>query len=162
MLFSKEAPIAVANFIGLAKGTKAWTNPSTHAVMHGKKFYDGLSFRRVIPDFMIQNADLPGDPSGDGDIGFHFDNEIVPGLTFDRPGRLAYANAGPDTNASEFFITESPMSRLDGGYTIFGQCDEASVKVVEAIARVPRDEHNRPLTPVVIRHITFAEAATSR
>jgi len=162
VLFSKEAPIAVANFIGLAKGTKAWTNPSTHAVMHGKKFYDGLSFRRVIPDFMIQNADLPGDPSGDGDIGFHFDNEIVPGLTFDRPGRLAYANAGPDTNASEFFITEQPMSRLDGGYTIFGQCDEASVKVVEAIARVPRDEHNRPLTPVVIRHITFAEAATSR
>jgi cyclophilin family peptidyl-prolyl cis-trans isomerase len=156
VLFSKEAPIAVANFVGLAKGTKAWTNPSTHKVMHGKKFYDGLSFRRVIPDFMIQNADLPGDASGDGDIGFHFDNEIVPGLTFDRPGRLAYANAGPDTNASEFFITEVPMSRLDGGYTIFGQCDEASVKVVEAIARVPREEHNRPLTAVVIRRITFA------
>jgi cyclophilin family peptidyl-prolyl cis-trans isomerase len=156
VLFSKEAPIAVANFVGLAKGTKAWTNPATHAVMHGKKFYDGLSFRRVIPDFMIQNADMPGDPTGDGDIGFHFANEIVPGLTFDRPGRLAYANAGPDTNASEFFITEVPMSRLDGGYTIFGQCDDASVKVVEAIARVARDEHNRPLAPVVIRRITFA------
>jgi cyclophilin family peptidyl-prolyl cis-trans isomerase len=158
-LFSKEAPIAVANFVGLAEGTKAWTNPSTHAVMHGRKFYDGLSFRRVIPDFMIQNADLPGDPSGDGDIGFHFANEIVPGLTFDRPGRLAYANAGPDTNESEFFITEHPMSRLNGGYTIFGQCDDASVKVVEAIARVARDEHNRPLKPVVIRRITFAGAA---
>jgi cyclophilin family peptidyl-prolyl cis-trans isomerase len=158
VLFSKEAPIAVANFVGLAKGTKVWTNPSTHAVMRGKKFYDGLSFRRVIPDFMIQNADLPGDSSGDGDIGFHFDNEIVPGLTFDRPGRLAYANAGPDTNASEFFVTEHPMSRLDGGYTIFGQCDEESVKVVEAIARVAREEHNRPLTPVMIRHITFVGA----
>lgn len=158
-LFGKETPIAVANFVGLAEGTKVWRNPSTHAVMHGRKFYDGLSFRRVIPDFMIQNADLPGDASGDGDIGFHFANEIVPGLTFDRPGRLAYANGGPDTNESEFFITEAPNHRLDGGYTIFGQCDEASVKVVEAIARVARDEKNRPLKAVVIRQITFTAAA---
>jgi cyclophilin family peptidyl-prolyl cis-trans isomerase len=154
-LFSKEAPVGVANFIGLEEGTKEWKNPSTHAMVHGRKFYDGLSFRRVIPDFMIQNADMPGDASGDGDIGFHFANEIVPGLTFDRPGRLAYANAGPDTNQSEFFITEAPNHRLDGGYTIFGQCDDASVKVVEAIARLARDEHNRPLKPVVIRHIMF-------
>ncbi len=128
-LFDKEAPIGVANFIGLAEGTKPWKNPSTHVVMHGRKFYDGLSFRRVIPDFMIQNADLPGDPSGDGDLGFHFANEIVPGLTFDRPGRLAYANAGPNTNESEFFVTVAPNHRLDGNYTIFGQCDDASVKV---------------------------------
>ena len=154
-LFDKEAPVGVANFMGLAEGTKEWKNPATHAVVRGKKFYDGLSFRRVIPDFMIQNADLPGDPSGDVDIGFHFANEIVPGLTFDRPGRLAYANAGPNTNESEFFITEVPNHRLDGNYTIFGQCDDASVKVVDAIARVPRDEKNRPLTPVVIRRITF-------
>jgi peptidyl-prolyl cis-trans isomerase A (cyclophilin A) len=110
----------------------------------------------VIPDFMIQNADMPGDPSGGADIGFHFGVETVPGLTFDRPGRLAYANAGPDTNQSEFFIAEHPMHRLDGGYTIFGQCDDAGVKVVEAIARVPRDEKNKPLTPVVIRKITIA------
>jgi peptidyl-prolyl cis-trans isomerase A (cyclophilin A) len=158
-LFDKEAPIGVANFIGLAEGTKEWKNPSTHVEMHGKKFYDGLSFRRVIPDFMIQNADLPGDPSGDGDIGFHFENEIVPGLNFDRPGRLAYANAGPNTNESEFFITEAPNHRLDGNYTIFGQCDDASVKVAEAIAGVPRDEHNRPLKPVMIRRITFEGTA---
>lgn len=158
-LFDKEAPIGVANFVGLAEGTKEWKNPSTHAAMHGKKFYDGLSFRRVIPDFMIQNADLPGDPSGDGDIGFHFENEIVPGLNFDRPGRLAYANAGPNTNESEFFITEVPNHRLDGNYTIFGQCDDASVKVAAAIAQVPRDEHNRPLKPVVIRRITFTNSA---
>ncbi len=153
-LFSKEAPIGVANFIGLVNGTKAWTSPATHKAMHGKRFYDGLSFGRVIPDFMIQNADMPGDPTGDGDIGYHFAVESVPGLTFDRPGRLAYANAGPDTNQSEFFITEHPMHRLDEGYTIFGQCDDASVKVVEAIARMPRDEKNRPLTAVVIRKIT--------
>ena len=157
-LFDKEAPIGVANFVGLAEGTKEWKNPSTHVEMHGKKFYDGLSFRRVIPDFMIQNADLPGDPSGDGDIGFHFENEIVPGLNFDRPGRLAYANAGPNTNESEFFITEVPNHRLDGNYTIFGQCDDASVKLVGEIARVARDERNRPLKPVVIRRITFEGA----
>ena len=155
-LFSKEAPVGVANFIALAEGTKAWTSPATHKPMHGKRFYDGLSFGRVIPDFMIQNADMPGDPSGDGDIGFHFTVESVPGLTFDRPGRLAYANAGPDTNQSEFFITEHPMHRLDEGYTIFGQCDDASVKVVEAIARMPRDGKNKPLTPVVIRQVTIA------
>ena len=158
-LFDKEAPIGVANFVGLAEGTKPWKNPATHVEMHGKKFYDGLSFRRVIPDFMIQNADLPGDPSGDGDIGFHFENEIVPGLNFDRPGRLAYANAGPNTNESEFFVTVAPNHRLDGNYTIFGQCDEASVKVAEAIAGVARDERNRPLKPVVIRRITFEGAA---
>jgi len=153
-LFSKEAPIGVANFIGLATGTKPYRNPTTHVEVRGKHFYDGLSFRRVLPDFMVQNADMPGDPGGDGDIGFKFANEIVPGLTFDRPGRLAYANAGPGTNASEFFITEHPVHRLDGNYTIFGQCDDATVKIVEAIARVPRDAHNRPLTPVIIKKVT--------
>ncbi len=157
-LFDKEAPVGVANFVGLAEGTKAFRNPATHAVVKGKKFYDGLSFRRVIPDFMIQNADLPGDPSGDGDIGFHFANEIVPGLNFDRPGRLAYANAGPDTNESEFFVTLVPNHRLDGKYTIFGQCDEGSVKVAGEIARVERDERNRPVKAVVIRGITFEGA----
>jgi peptidyl-prolyl cis-trans isomerase A (cyclophilin A) len=161
-LFSKEAPIGVANFIGLVNGTKAWTSPATHKAMHGKRFYDGLSFGRVIPDFMIQNADMPGDPSGDGDIGYKFAVESVPGVTFDRPGRLAYANAGPDTNQSEFFITEHPMHRLDEGYTIFGQCDDDSVKVVEAIARMPRDEKNKPLTAVVIRKITVTGGASDK
>jgi cyclophilin family peptidyl-prolyl cis-trans isomerase len=150
----KETPVGTANFLGLADGTKAWTMPGTHKAIHGRRFYDGLSFRRVIPDFMVQQADLPGDPSGDGEIGFHFGNEVVPGLTFDRPGRLAYANAGPDTNASEFFVTEHPNHRLDEKFTIFGQCDDAAVKVEEAIARVPRDAKNRPLTAVVIRKIS--------
>jgi cyclophilin family peptidyl-prolyl cis-trans isomerase len=154
----KETPVAMANFVGLATGAKPFRSPATHASVSGKHFYDGLTFRRVIPDFMIQNADMPGDPEGGGDIGIHFANEVVPGLTFDRPGRLAYANAGPNTNASEFFITEHPAHRLDGNFTIFGQCDEASVKIVEAIARVPRDEHNKPLTAVTIRHITMQPA----
>jgi peptidyl-prolyl cis-trans isomerase A (cyclophilin A) len=157
-LFSKEAPIGVTNFVGLATGTKPYKNPTTHAEVRGKHFYDGLTFKRVLPDFMVQNADIPDDPKGGGDIGFKFDNEIVPGLTFDRPGRLAYANAGPGTNASEFFITEHAVHRLDGNYTIFGQCDDATVKIVEAIARVPRDAHNKPLTPVVIKHVAISGA----
>ena len=152
-LFSKEAPVATATFLGLAQGTKDFTSPATHTVVHGKHFYDGLAFGRVIPDFMIQNADRPGDPGGGADIGFHFANEITIGLDFDRPGRLAFANSGPTTNDSEFFITEHPVSRLDGNYTIFGQCDDASVKVVEAIARVSRDAKDKPMRPVIIRHV---------
>jgi cyclophilin family peptidyl-prolyl cis-trans isomerase len=151
----KETSTATNNFIGLATGAKDWRNPATHANMHGKPFYTGLHFDRVIPDFMIEQGDLPGDHTGDGKIGFQFPNEIVPGLAFDRPGRLAYANSGPTTNASAFFVTEHPQHRLDGNYTIFGQCDEASVKVVEAIARVPRDAHNEPLKPVTVKSITI-------
>ena len=153
-LFQDETPIATANFIGLANGTKDWKSPATGAMMHAKRFYDGLHFGRLIPDFMVQNNDVPGVPGG-GDIGYKFGVETVPGLSFDRPGRLAYANSGPNTNTSEFFVTEHAVRRLDGLYTIFGQCDDAGVKVVEAIARVPRDEHNKPLTPVVIKRITI-------
>jgi cyclophilin family peptidyl-prolyl cis-trans isomerase len=150
----KETPVGTANFVGLAKGTKDWKNSATHVTMHGKPFFDGLHFRRVIPGFMVQQSDLPGDAGGDGDIGFHFAVENVPGLSFDRPGRLAYANGGPDTNESEFFVTENPVRRLDGKYTIFGQCDDASVEIEKAMARVPRDAHNRPLKPIAIRKIT--------
>ena len=153
-LFEKEAPVATATFIGLAQGTKAWTMPGTHTVMHGKPFYNGLLFNRVLPDFMIQNQNYPGGSTGGGDIGIKYNIEIVPGLNFDRPGRLAMANSGPDSNDSSFYITEQPRSALNEKYTIFGQCDDASVKVVQAIARVPRNEHNRPLVPVVIRKVT--------
>jgi cyclophilin family peptidyl-prolyl cis-trans isomerase len=155
-LFSKEAPIGAANFIGLAEGTKPFKSPVTHVEVRGKRFYDGLSFARILPDYMIQNAELPGGVRS-GDIGFKFNNEIVPGLTFDRPGRLAYANAGPGTNASEFFVTEHPVHRLDGDYTIFGQCDDASVKLIEEIARVPRDANNKPQTPVTIKHVMIQQ-----
>lgn len=154
-LFSKESPIAVATFIGLAEGTKSWTNPVTKKVETGKRFYDGMPFDRVIPDFVIQNGDPTGDISGGTDIGFRFKNENAPGLSYDRPGRLAFGNDGPDTNNSEIFITEHPMRRLDGGFTIIGQCDEASVKVVEAIARVPRDKDNRPVSEVRIVRVRF-------
>jgi peptidyl-prolyl cis-trans isomerase A (cyclophilin A) len=155
-LFPKKAPIGVANFIGLANGTKDWTNPSTQRKMHGVPLYNGTIFHRVIPQFMIQGGDPMGD--GRGDPGYKFKNETSPDLTFDRPGRLAYANAGPDTNGSQFFITEVPYPSLDGNYTIFGQCDEPTVELVKKIARMPRNGNDKPDTPVKINKITILHA----
>ncbi|HXY10651.1 MAG TPA: peptidylprolyl isomerase [Terriglobales bacterium] len=158
-LFPKQAPIGVANFIGLATGTKDWTNPATHAKKHGVPLYDGTIFHRVIPDFMIQGGDPLG--SGTGDPGYKFKNETSPQLKFDRPGRLAYANAGPDTNGSQFFITEVPYPSLNGGYTIFGQCDEATIQLVKQIARMGRDANDRPFRPVKINHIAIEQAGAT-
>ena len=157
-LFPDVAPIGVANFIGLAEGTKDWTNPISHAKKHGVPLYDGTIFHRVIPDFMIQGGDPSG--SGSGDVGFEFKNETSPTLKFDRPGRLAYANAGPGTNGSQFFITEVPYPSLNGGYTLFGQCDEPSIALVKQIARMGRDANDRPYRPVKITHIIITKGGT--
>jgi peptidyl-prolyl cis-trans isomerase A (cyclophilin A) len=154
-LFPKEAPIGTANFIGLATGTKDWTDPRTHQKKHGVPLYDGTIFHRVIPQFMIQGGDPKGD--GTGDPGYKFVNETSPMLTFDRPGRLAYANSGPDTNGSQFYITEDATPHLNGGYTIFGQCDNAAVELVKKIAREARDRQDRPYNPVVIKHIKIVQ-----
>lgn len=151
--FQKQAPVAVANFIGLATGTKDWTNPVTQQVEHNKPLYDGTIFHRVIPEFMIQGGDPTG--TGYGSPGYKFDDEIDPNLNFDVAGRLAMANSGPNTDGSQFFITEVPYPTLDQHYTIFGQCDDPSVDVVKTIARVPRDENDRPITPVVLRKVTI-------
>ncbi len=158
-LFPDKAPIGVANFIGLANGTKDWTSPVSHAKKHGVPLYDGTIFHRVIPEFMIQGGDPAG--NGSGDPGYAFKNETSPDLKFDRPGRLAYANAGPDTNGSQFFITEAPYPSLNGGYTIFGQCDEATVALVKTIARMGRDPNDRPYRPVKIIHITIVKAGSA-
>jgi len=160
-LFPKVAPIGVENFIGLASGAKDWTSPVSHAKKHGVPLYDGTIFHRVIPSFMIQGGDPAG--NGTGDPGYKFKNETSPTLTFDHPGRLAYANSGPDTNGSQFFITEVPYPSLNGGYTIFGQCDEAAVELVKKIARMAADGE-RPLRPVKITHIEIprAGAATTK
>jgi peptidyl-prolyl cis-trans isomerase A (cyclophilin A) len=155
-LFPDKAPIGVANFIGLATGTKDWTSPVTHQKKHGVPLYDGTIFHRVIPDFMIQGGDPMG--TGTGDPGYAFKNETSNDLKFDRPGRLAYANAGPGTNGSQFFITEIAYSSLNGGYTIFGQCDAASVTLVKQIARMGRDSNDHPYKPVKINHITIENA----
>src|SRR5277367_1761372 len=155
-LFPDVAPIGVANFIGLSNGTKDWTSPVTHQKKHGVPLYDGTIFHRVIPNFMIQGGDPTG--TGTGDPGYEFKNETSPDLKFDRPGRLAYANSGPDTNGSQFFITEVPYPSLNGGYTIFGQCDAASVTLVKQIARMSRDSNDKPYKPVKINHITITGA----
>jgi peptidyl-prolyl cis-trans isomerase A (cyclophilin A) len=158
-LFPKAAPIGTANFIGLAKGTKDWTNPMTGKQMHGVPLYDNTTFHRVIPQFMIQGGDPAG--TGAGNVGFQFKNEVVRSLKFDQPGRLAYANAGPDTNSSQFFITEVATPFLDGKYTIFGQCDGASVELVKKIAREPRNGNDKPNTAIVIKHIKIEDGSTS-
>src|SRR3954462_410047 len=157
-LFPDKAPLGVANFIGLAEGTKDWTNPVSHAKKHGVPLYDGTIFHRVIPDFMIQGGDPAG--SGAGDVGIAFKNETSPDLKFDRPGRLAYANAGPGTNGSQFFITEDVQhsSHLTGSYTIFGQCDDPSVELVKKVARMPRNANDRPNDPPKIVKITILHA----
>ena len=152
-LFQKEAPNTVANFIGLATGTKTWADPVTSAKVAGKPFYDGTIFHRVIPDFMIQGGDRLG--TGGGDPGFYFDDEFSPALRFDVPGRLAMANSGPGTNGSQFFITETPQPELNNKHTIFGQCDAHSVLIVSSIARVQRNPDYKPLTPVVLTKVTI-------
>jgi peptidyl-prolyl cis-trans isomerase A (cyclophilin A) len=157
-LYDKEAPITVANFIGLAEGTKDWTDPKTLQKMHNQPFFNGTTFHRVIPGFMIQGGDRAGD--GTGDAGYFFQDEIDPSLTFDTPGLLAMANAGPGpsgggTNGTQFFITEVPVPQLNGKHTIFGQCDAHTALLVASIARVERNDNDKPITPVVINRVTI-------
>ncbi|MBT9329976.1 peptidylprolyl isomerase [Paracidobacterium acidisoli] len=152
-LFSQQAPETVANFIGLAEGTKDWTDPVTKEKVHGKPFYDGTIFHRVIPDFMIQGGDRTG--TGMGDPGYLFKDELNPDLNFDVPGRLAMANSGPDTNGSQFFITEVPTEWLNQKHTIFGQCDQHGILVAQSIAQVQRDRDDKPADPVVLKKVTI-------
>jgi len=164
-LFPDKAPIGVANFVGLATGTKDWKNPVSGAKKHGVPLYDGTIFHRVIPGFMIQGGDPAGTGSGADPVA-PFKNETSPDLLFDKPGRLAYANAGPGTNTSQFFITEvafsgSQASVLNGHYTIFGQCDEASVALVKQIAAMSRDSNDRPYRPIRINHISIQRGGSS-
>jgi peptidyl-prolyl cis-trans isomerase A (cyclophilin A) len=151
--YDTQAPLTVANFIGLAEGTKDWTDPTTLKKIHGQPFYNGTTFHRVIPGFMIQGGDKAG--NGTGDPGYLFQDEIDPSLTFDVSGRLAMANSGPSTNGSQFFITEVPVEQLNGKHTIFGQCDAHTVLLVASIARVARNSDDKPTTPVVINKITI-------
>jgi peptidyl-prolyl cis-trans isomerase A (cyclophilin A) len=150
--YQKQAPQAVANFIALAEGAKDWIDPATGQKQH-KPYFNGTVFHRVIPGFMIQG----GDPTatGTGGPGYSFRDEIDPALKFDQPGRLAMANSGPNTNGSQFFITEQAYDSLNQHYTLFGQCDEPSLLVVKAIGRVRRNSDDKPLTPVVLKTVTI-------
>jgi peptidyl-prolyl cis-trans isomerase A (cyclophilin A) len=152
-LYEKQAPITVANFVGLARGLRPWKDTKTDQWVTKKPFFDGLIFHRVIPEFMIQGGDPQG--NGTGNPGYKFVNETSPDLKFDKPGLLAMANAGPNTNGSQFFITEGPREMLNGGYTIFGLCDPVSL--VAKIARVPIGPiKDRPATDVVIKKVTIS------
>jgi peptidyl-prolyl cis-trans isomerase A (cyclophilin A) len=152
-LFEAEAPLTVRTMVGLAIGKISYVHPETKQVER-KKFFDGLIFDRVIPGVMIQGGDLLGTGAGHPEgPGFPYKNEISPSLKFDAPGRLAMANSGPDTNDTHFFITEAAYPSFDGKYTIWGQCENADV--VKAIARVPRDVADTPVTPVHIQRVTI-------
>jgi len=149
-LFEKEAPVTVKNFMGLATGRKAWTDPKTHKRV-SRPLYNGLIFHRVIEHFMIQGGDPTGTGMGETDV---IKDEFDPSLKFDQPGRLAMANKGPHTGSCQFFITEVPTPHLNGLHTIFGQVVEHQ-ELVGQIARVPKNVEGRPHTPVVIKKVTF-------
>jgi len=152
-LFPDKAPEAVKNFVSLTNGTKRWYDYQKK-VWTQRRYYDGLTFHRVIPEFMIQSGDPLGD--GTGGPGYQFKDEFSPDLTFDKPGRLAMANAGPNTNGSQFFITVAPTPYLDNRHTIFGEVVEGQ-EVADAISEVPRDADDKPNTPVVMKKVTIVE-----
>jgi peptidyl-prolyl cis-trans isomerase A (cyclophilin A) len=153
-LFDDQAPKTVANFTGLATGTQPYTDPTT-GQKTTSRFYDGLTFHRVIAGFMIQGGDPLGD--GTGGPGYQFADEFHPDLRFDRPYLLAMANAGPGTNGSQFFITVDRTPHLNLKHTIFGEVrDPASQRVVDAIATTPTGRRDRPRDAVVIESVDIA------
>jgi peptidyl-prolyl cis-trans isomerase A (cyclophilin A) len=148
-----QASATVENFVGLASGTKEFVDSKTRQRTK-RAFYDGLVFHRVIPKFMIQGGCPLG--SGTGGPGYNFQDEFSKDLSFDRPGRLAMANAGPGTNGSQFFITVAPTDWLDNHHTIFGQVVKG-MDVVDKIVNTPKGGNDRPKTPVVMNSVKIVE-----
>lgn len=154
-LFEKEAPKTVANFVELAEGKREWTHPVS-GQKSSNKLYDGTVFHRVIPDFMIQGGDPAG--NGTGGPGYKFEDETKGSPhRFDKKGKLAMANAGPNTNGSQFFITVAATEWLTGNHTIFGEVVEGQ-EVVDKISKVSRDRQDRPVKPVVLESVTIERA----
>ena len=155
VLLWRMAPVTVGNFVGLARGTQPWLDPGT-GEKRAAPLYDGTVLHRVIPEFMIQGGDPTG--TGSGGPGYKFIDETYGSRrTFDRPGVLAMANSGPNTNGSQWFVAEVPLAYLDGKHTIFGQCDAASVEVVKRIARLPTDSRDKPQEPVIVERIVIGD-----
>src|SRR5262245_49966133 len=148
-LFDDKAPKTVANFAGLADGSKEWTDPKTRAKVK-RPFYDGLIFHRVIDGFMLQGGCPMG--NGMGDPGYRFADEFGPGLRHDRPGLLSMANAGPNTNGSQFFVTLVPTPWLDNKHAIFGEVVEG-IDVVQKIGKTRTGPQDRPVNDIKINTV---------
>ena len=154
-LFEKEAPKTVANFVELAEGKREWTHPVSRQKSNNK-LYDGTVFHRVIPDFMIQGGDPAG--NGTGGPGYKFEDETKGSPhRFEKKGKLAMANAGPNTNGSQFFLTVAATEWLTGNHTIFGEVVEGQ-EIVDKISKVSRDRQDRPVKPVVLESVTIERA----
>ena len=152
-LYPQQAPVTVANFIGLVRGTKEWKDPKSGATMKNKPFYNGLTFHRIISDFMIQGGDPLG--TGTGNPGYKIQDEFSKVLKHDRPGRIAMAHSSlPNSAGSQFYITVKPYPSLDGQYAIFGQVVEG-MDVVMAISKVKTSPGDKPVTPVIMKKVTI-------
>jgi peptidyl-prolyl cis-trans isomerase A (cyclophilin A) len=150
-LFDQEAPKTVENFVGLAEGTKEWTDPRTNRKVK-QPYYDGVIFHRVIDGFMIQGGDPLG--QGIGGPGYNFADEFHPNLRHNKPGMLSMANRGPNTNGGQFFITLAPTPHLDDRHSVFGEVTEG-MDVVRRIGSTKTGDRDRPVTDVVIQHVTI-------
>lgn len=154
-LFEKEAPVSVRSFVELCRGVKAWKDPKTGQLVR-RPLIPGTTFHRVIPGFMIQAGDPTG--TGAGEVGFSVPDEFNSDLKFDRPGRFGMANIGrPNTNSSQFFITEVPTPHLNGRHTIFGQVLEGQ-EIVNKIARVQKNADDKPVQPITIQIVRFTRS----
>ena len=151
-LFEDKAPKTVANFVGLATGTKEWMDPKTQSKVK-KPLYNGTIFHRVIPGFMIQGGDPLG--TGTGGPGYRFEDEFAADLKHTKAGIVSMANAGPNTNGSQFFITLAPTPWLDGKHSVFGEVVKGQ-NVVEAIANAPRDFRDRPIKDVTLQEVVIS------
>jgi peptidyl-prolyl cis-trans isomerase A (cyclophilin A) len=154
-LFDDKAPKTVANFMGLASGTKEWLDPKTGEKVK-RPLYNGTIFHRVIPGFMIQGGDPLG--NGRGGPGYNFEDEFHPDLRHSKAGILSMANAGPNTNGSQFFITHQATPNLDGRHSVFGEVVKGQ-EVVVAIGNVSRDPRDRPIKDVVLKEIIITRGS---